>query len=157
MEPLQSGTRLDTTGLWEQLASLQSKVDDYKARIAALNHSIKETRQEMCEQVKAFGAEVREDSRLRDRAIREIYWEHPEILTAWIAEAVGLSVYDVVLIAGPRPSRIPCSDCGQPILVYSREELRHEADGPRPLCDVCWARCHHSSKSHIIPRKRRQA
>lgn len=57
-------------------------------------------------------------------AVTRLYWEHAEIDTKVLGDAAGLSPSQVSQHVGNYRSAIPCTRCGQGLMVTSREHVK---------------------------------
>lgn len=74
-------------------------------------------------------------SEQRAEIIRDLYWEHPEVMVKHIAPLVG-NAGQVPDAAGPYEMR--CGGCAALVPVRTRSDLAHHRRWGPPQCDGCW-------------------
>lgn len=110
-----------------EFLAAQVAVDEAKQRLA-------EAEAELIVKVQKLCSRVNGNVQFRDDVRAYLYWFHPDVRPGAISEAFGLT-------KGTRrplvPTKIKCKWCGEPLLVSSRDALRHEIEAyPLPLGGV---------------------
>lgn len=131
----------DPMGAAEQLQPLPAalELDEAHVRFQALKQAAEQTRKEMRETLHALAAQVGTEQAIREALLPQIYWAFREELhTQWIAEAFGMTVYDLVQCVRTRMPDITCGRCKQPIIVTSRLHYKElQAGRAAALCERC--------------------